>query len=86
MKGIRVVSRGLVMMRQVAKEYPKVKAILVEDACTDEALPLEGCGGLMWRNSYQRGGLEFIVQLGFRTRVPEAIGIEVSLGKSTDLL
>ena len=40
----------------------------------------------MWRNSYQGGGLEFIVQLGFRTRVPEAIGIEVSLGKSTHLL
>ena len=42
LKGIRVVSRGLVMMRHVAKEYPKVKAILVEDACADEALPPEG--------------------------------------------
>ena len=30
--------------------------------------------------------VEFFVQLGFRTRVPEAIGIEVSLGKSTHLL
>ena len=37
-------------------------------------------------SSHYQVVVEFIMQLGFRARVPKAIGAEVSLGKPTHLL